>query len=373
MDIIYNFMFFLLNLIKGVVGSYGLAIIVLTALIRGVLWPLNTAQTRSMKKMQELQPKIKAIQDRYKGEPQKMQEQLMKFYSENKFNPLAGCLPMLVQLPIFIGLYGMLVSPDFLAAAGTERFFFIDNLSHTLTSHAGEPMDQRFSIESKDQFVTAKHVQVVMDSGTTVDYPVRDVKKVLQVEPQPLVPGDPITISLDPQYLGEQGFSESFVQNIKEASLVVVNESTKELERTTFIPQKTVGATPENPTASSWVLSSKIPTEKGEFGVHWGVLYLILFYALVTVLYQKVMQKGAAAVEGPQAQMMKLMPLMFVGFLIFLPIPAGVILYLVVTMLLMFVQTAWVRWVDEREDGAKTGGKKPPSNQIVDVKPEGQA
>lgn len=214
MDIIYNFMFFLLNLIKGVVGGYALAIIALTALIRVVLWPLNTAQTRSMKKMQELQPKIKALQDRYKGDPQKMQEQLMKFYSENKFNPLAGCLPMLVQLPIFIGLYGMLVSPDFLAAAGTERFFFIDNLSHTLYSHAGEPMDQRFSIESKDQFVTAKHVTVVRKSGTVVDYPVRDVKKVLQIEPQPLVPGEPMTISLNPQYLGSEGFSESFVQDI---------------------------------------------------------------------------------------------------------------------------------------------------------------
>lgn len=91
-----------LKAIASIVGSYGLAIILLTVVIRLAMWPLNVSQQRSMKMMQSLQPKIKAIQDRYKNDPQKMQQKLMEFYKEHKFNPMGGCLPLLIQLPIFI-------------------------------------------------------------------------------------------------------------------------------------------------------------------------------------------------------------------------------------------------------------------------------
>ena len=94
-----------LKALASIVGNYGLAIILLTVVIRLAMWPLNVSQQRSMKMMQNLQPKIKAIQDRYKSDPQKMQQKLMEFYKEHKFNPMGGCLPLLIQLPIFILLY----------------------------------------------------------------------------------------------------------------------------------------------------------------------------------------------------------------------------------------------------------------------------
>src|SRR4051812_33503075 len=103
-------MLFALTQIWGVVHSYGLAIIILTVGIRLLLWPMNTQQTASMRKMTELQPKLKALQAKHKDDPVKMQQAMMQFYSENKFNPMAGCLPMLIQLPIFIGLYAALNS-----------------------------------------------------------------------------------------------------------------------------------------------------------------------------------------------------------------------------------------------------------------------
>ena len=110
-----------IELLKGlahVVGNYGFAIILLTIIIRLAMWPLNVSQQRSMKMMQNLQPKIKAIQDRYKNDPQKMQQKLMEFYKEHKFNPMGGCLPLLIQLPIFILLYSALMSPQFIQIAG---------------------------------------------------------------------------------------------------------------------------------------------------------------------------------------------------------------------------------------------------------------
>jgi len=97
------------------VPSYALAIIILTILIKVVLFPLTQKQMVSMKKMQEIQPKIKEIQDKYKNkDPQKMQQKIMEMYRENNVNPMAGCLPILVQMPILIALYRSLLHIEFL-------------------------------------------------------------------------------------------------------------------------------------------------------------------------------------------------------------------------------------------------------------------
>jgi len=90
--------------------SYGLSIVVITIIIKLFFWPLTQISTRSMKRMQTLQPQMKAIQKKYKDEPQKMNRKTMEFMKENKVNPAAGCLPILIQLPIFIGFYRMIQS-----------------------------------------------------------------------------------------------------------------------------------------------------------------------------------------------------------------------------------------------------------------------
>ena len=94
-----------LKALSDITGSYGLGIILLTVIIRMAMWPLSVSQQRSMKTMQMLQPKMKAIQERYKNDPQTMQRKMMEFYKDHKFNPMAGCFPLLIQMPIFILLY----------------------------------------------------------------------------------------------------------------------------------------------------------------------------------------------------------------------------------------------------------------------------
>ena len=91
-------------------GSWGLAIVGLTVLIRAVLVPLTFRQLKSMQEMQRLAPEIKALKDKYQDDKQRQQQELMKFYQENKINPLASCLPLLMQLPVFISLFYMLRS-----------------------------------------------------------------------------------------------------------------------------------------------------------------------------------------------------------------------------------------------------------------------
>lgn len=101
-----------LSFLYSGVPNYGVAIIGLTVLVRLVLFPLTAKQARSMQKMQLVQPEIKRIQAQYKNDRQKLNEEIMKFYKENKINPMAGCLPLLLQMPIFFALFRVLTEPQ---------------------------------------------------------------------------------------------------------------------------------------------------------------------------------------------------------------------------------------------------------------------
>lgn len=88
--------------------SYGLTIVVITVLIKLLFWPLTQASTRSMKRMQALQPEMKALQTKYKDDPAKLNKKMMEFWKEHKVSPFGGCLPVLLQMPVFIGFFAMI-------------------------------------------------------------------------------------------------------------------------------------------------------------------------------------------------------------------------------------------------------------------------
>ena len=100
-----------LAFLYSVLPSYGVAIIGLTVLVRLVLFPMTAKQARSMQKMQQIQPEIKKLQAKFKDNKQQLNEEIMRFYKENKVNPMAGCLPLVLQLPVFWALYRVLEYP----------------------------------------------------------------------------------------------------------------------------------------------------------------------------------------------------------------------------------------------------------------------
>ncbi|NCC50436.1 MAG: membrane protein insertase YidC [Spartobacteria bacterium] len=114
--------------------NYGLAIILLTFMIRIVFWPVTHKSTESMKRMSEVQPLIKELKDKYKDNPQKLQQETMALYKEQKINPLGGCLPMLIQIPVFIALFVVLRSAIELRFAS---FLWIRDLSEPENLLAG--------------------------------------------------------------------------------------------------------------------------------------------------------------------------------------------------------------------------------------------
>ncbi|MFL6723667.1 MAG: membrane protein insertase YidC [Sphingomicrobium sp.] len=105
--------FNLLNWLFGVLGNFGLAIIALTFIVRGLMFPIADKQFRSMAGMRKVQPKMKELQERYKDDKPRLQQEMLKLYQEEKINPAAGCLPILLQIPVFYALYKtLLVSVD---------------------------------------------------------------------------------------------------------------------------------------------------------------------------------------------------------------------------------------------------------------------
>jgi YidC/Oxa1 family membrane protein insertase len=102
-------LFWLLNWIHSLVGNWGLAIVLLTVLIKLAFFKLTEAQFRSMAKMRKVQPRLMALKERYGDDRQKMNQAMMELYKKEKINPLGGCLPILVQIPIFIALYWVLL------------------------------------------------------------------------------------------------------------------------------------------------------------------------------------------------------------------------------------------------------------------------
>ncbi len=101
--------FWLLETIHNLIGNWGWSIVILTLLIKLAFYKLSETSYRSMAHMRHLQPKLKALQERYADDKQKLQEAMMKMYREEKINPLGGCLPILVQIPVFISLYWVLL------------------------------------------------------------------------------------------------------------------------------------------------------------------------------------------------------------------------------------------------------------------------
>jgi YidC/Oxa1 family membrane protein insertase len=145
----------------SVVGNYGVAIILFTLAIRLVLVPLGIKQIKSMREMQAIQPKIKQMQQKYKGNRQKLNEETMKLYKEHGVNPLMGCLPLLAQFPVLIALFAVLQFPK-----------GITHIPHSNANHVvGQPQDSKLYVDILNQrtkFLGANLLCNAMQAGQNV-------------------------------------------------------------------------------------------------------------------------------------------------------------------------------------------------------------
>lgn len=322
----------LLGKLASIVGSYGWAIIVLTIIVRLCMWPLNVSQQRSMRMMQTLQPKLKAIQDRYKSNPQVMQQKLMEFYKEHKFNPMGGCMPLLIQMPIFILLYSALMSPQFIQMAGDAPFMFVNRLDTTLRASAGISNDGVMGASKYDKFILGKTATVYLPDETLENVKISKPTQALEIQGE-LTPGEPIDFKIS---LDNLALKFSQLQNIEKADVIITDMNTKETEKVTFERQ-------------GEILAASVPSIEVKQSFHYDVLLLIVLFGLTMFISQKVMMatsKNAEAQDPTQAAIQKsmgtFMPIMIIATFVIIPIPAGVLLYLVTSNLIQIVQSVLV-------------------------------
>ena len=342
-------------------GSLGMGIILLTLIVRGAMWRLSYSQQKSMREMQRFQPEMKRIQERFKSDPNRMQAEMMEFYKKHNFNPMKGCLPLIIQMPIWILLYSALISPQFIALVNEKNFhssfLFIKRLDATLRGTTGQSNDGEFQVNGKnDMFIINKDkVNIKLIDGTEIENVKTNSKKALVVMGD-IEPGQDVDFKISLDNL--EGLKYAQLEKVQSAKVSVSDRTTREVEDIEFV-------------RDGDILKATIPTSKNSEGMHYDVLLLVLIFGLTMYGAQKLMMTTQKTQElDPQQQAMQkmmgfTMPIMLTATFIFIPIPAGVLLYLVVSNFFQVFQTFVI---NKQLDAEELKKKEEIDNRLSDAK-----
>ncbi len=331
-----NVMLPILDFFYGIVHSYGLAIIFLTLVIRVFLYPLNATTIRNMRKMRIINPAMRKemsdLQERYRNEPDKMREAQSKLYSKYGVNPLGGCLPLLVQMPILIALFATLRGSPFTAVT------YDLNLHILPREVAAEVVPSTFSTDPKNIFLTESlHKQIVLTSP----------------KGQNLGEGETTKLFLQ----GEGGkLLNQLVEDVggNLDQLTTTWTITKGEDLAQIKPDGTlVGLQPGDITVQAAIPGLAADTgflfisKLGHVGaidpdgtLHWDVIAMILIFGVSIYLNQALTGQGAGAdPNDSQKAVNKFTPVLFSGMFLFFPLPAGVLLYILVSNVFQTAQT----------------------------------
>ncbi len=330
-----NIMLPILDFFYGIVPSYGFAIIALTLVVRFAVYPLSAGQIRNMRKMRIVQPLMKErqeeIQKRYKSDPAKQQEEMGKLMQEFG-NPLAGCLPLLLQMPILFALFATLRGSPF--------------------SDINYPVD--LQILPKEQIETvqpqaylSKSQNIYVTDG--VHYPIT----ALLPGGNNLALGEKVKIEFQTtEGKALEALNKEYPANDLEPTFTV----TKGAERVKINPDGSIeglavgdatvqGTIPGLATNSGFLFIKAL----GQVGVtspdgkiNWDILAMIVFFGLSLYINQELSGSSAPKKPGAEDQQQainKLTPIIFSGMFLFFPLPAGVLMYITVANVFQTLQT----------------------------------
>ncbi len=339
-----NIMLPILDFFYGIVPSYGLAIIALTLVIRFAVFPLSAGQIRNMRKMRIVQPLMKerqeAIKQKYQNDPKRQQEEMAKVMQEFG-NPLAGCLPLLLQMPILFALFATLRGSPF-----TDTSYAVD-LQILPKEQIERIIPQPFATKAQNIYVDDgfhDKLEVILPAGNKIGV------------------GDTTSVEIQTP---EGKTLSSLLAEYPEQKIIPNWEVTKGAERLTVNADGTIKAV-EPGEASLQVTIPGIAANKGflfikalgqvgvtdESGnINFDILFMVLFFGISIYINQQ-MTTGSnnSNSDDPAAQQQqaigKITPLLFSGMFLFFPLPAGVLMYIVVANLFQMGQT----WFLMKED-----------------------
>ncbi|HIK55813.1 MAG TPA: membrane protein insertase YidC [Synechococcales cyanobacterium M55_K2018_004] len=328
-----NVMLPILDFFYGIVPSYGLAIVALTLVVRFALYPLSAGSIRSMRRMRVAQPvmqqRVKEVQERYKDNPAKQQEAMAEVYKEFG-NPLSGCFPVLLQMPILFALFATLRGSPFSDV----------NYNVNLQILPREQMEQiqpaAFTTNPQNIYISdGVHVPVsallpggnklVVGEKTRVDFQTstgKPLKELLAEYPETKIePHWKVTKGEDRVKIDENGVIEALQPG--EVTLQ--------------------GTVPGLAADKGFLFIDKL----GHVGaidpdgtIHWDVIGMVLFFGVSLYVNQLLSGQGPSSSTNPQQNTVnKLTPIIFSGMFLFFPLPAGVLMYMVIANIFQTLQT----------------------------------
>lgn len=327
-----NIMLPILDFFYGVVPSYGLAIVALTLVIRLALYPLNAGSIRNMRKMKVTQPLMKKrqeeIQKRYKDDPQKQQEEMAKLMKE--FNPLAGCLPLLFQMPILFALFATLRGSPF------------TNINYTVDIQVF-PQEQLERIQP--QAYTTSPQNIYITDG--VHFPIM----ALMPSGNKLGVGEKTQV----EFQTVEGKSlETLMEVYNQSEIKPLWTVTKGSERVEIDQDgnlvalqpgdATIQGTIPGIAANTGFLFIEALGRVGAFdedgAIHWDILIMVIGFGVSIYASQTVSGQGPGAnnANPNQDSINKITPILFSGIFLFTPLPAGVLLYMLIANIFQTVQ-----------------------------------
>jgi YidC/Oxa1 family membrane protein insertase len=346
-DVLLKGIGFILAFLYDVVQNYGLAIILLTIVIRVILLPLTVKQIRSMTEMQKIQPLVKELQKKHKGDRQKMNEELMKVYKEHRVNPLGGCLPLVMQLPVFFALYAVLraahpavaLPPDFRAEAVPK------------TAVCAPATPPRVSGEGAEQINCVNGIEETYDVEGWAD--AKTGKEI--AAPPEMFRCSPVDVTSpgrfdEDHFLCRSPLGSGHLPKDSKLYRVVV-------EQGTGFAGMDLACSPSQAASGTGIRQCGHSERKA------GGAPLVAYYGLVVLMvgttwYQQKQMQQMSGQSNPQMQMMSRIMPVFLGF-ISLSIPAGVLLYWVTTNVWQVgQQRVMMRIRNASGDGQKPGPSK---------------
>ncbi len=331
MDITYSFMIPILQWIAKQCNSYGWAIILLTVLVRVLVYPLVASSTRSMQRMSQMQPQLKVIQERYKNDPEQFQKKAMEFYQKNKINPMGGCLPTLVQLPILFALFATFTGPPF----------------------GDKPIPVKITVVGKSE---ASKIHKTEASGANSPYVAHDGSLCKLV----VFPGESTVVAGESLDFGVRAVEGAMPSELKVAWRVKGNQTE---QHGATIDEKGHAVFPEAGDVNVEAVVPGIAKDEPFLFIHslgkveqgtnllkpenWDNLVMIILFGITMWLSQKLMVQPPSPNMDPdqlaiQQQTQKTMPIAVTAMFFFIPLPSGVFLYMVVSNVIQSLQTWWI-------------------------------
>ena len=323
----------ILDFFYGVVPSYGLAIVALTLVVRAALAPVSAGQIRNMRRMKVAQPamqkRVKEIQERYKNDPAKQQEEMAKVYQEFG-NPLAGCLPLILQLPILFALFATLRGSPFadvsypveLEIVPREQIVQsqpVNAQSHNIYVQPG----LHYAISAVSTAGNKLHV----GDATILDFRTpdgRSLGSILQ---------EVNNLHIAPHWTVKSG-----------AELVELTSENGQTQLKALNPGKVslTGVVPGLAANEGFLFISalgRVGAIDGNGVIHWDTVILVLIFAASTYASQMITGQGDVGKNPQQDQVNQSLPLVFAVMFLFFPLPAGVLMYMVIANIFQTAQT----------------------------------